>query len=247
MPVDPSTKELSNGAKARSVCVSPNGKMVAVGFRDGSFRIYLTKDWKLAAEKKDRKEWIQDMKFSPNGEYLAVGSHDNFIDVYNIEQKFKKFTFSGHSSFITHLDWSENGEALHSTCGAYELLYWDINSKKQDTSGASNFRDEKWNTWTTILGWPVQGIWEKGMDGSDINAVDRSPIDHPDGYQLLATGDDRGKVRVFRFPSITENSLSMVGNGHSSHVTMVKFALDGKHVYSAGGNDTCIFQWRVGI
>lgn len=64
---------------------------------------------------KDRKEWIQDIKFSPNGEYLAVGSHDNFIDVYNINDNFKKFTFKGHSSFITHLDWSENGEALHST------------------------------------------------------------------------------------------------------------------------------------
>ena len=169
--LDPTTKEFSNSVKARSVDVSPNGKMAAVGFREGTFRIYLTKDWKLATEKKDRKEWIQDIKFSPNGEYLAVGSHDNFIDVYNIEQSFKKFTFKGHSSFITHIDWSESGEALHSTCGAYELLYWDMGSKKQDTSGASNFRDEKWYTWTTILGWPVQGIWEKGMDGSDINAL----------------------------------------------------------------------------
>lgn len=113
--LDPETKELSSAVKGRSVDVSPNGKFVAVGFRDGSFRIYLTKDWKLATEKKDRKEWIQDIKFSPNGEYLAVGSHDNFIDVYNINDNFKKFTFKGHSSFITHLDWSENGEALHST------------------------------------------------------------------------------------------------------------------------------------
>lgn len=247
MELDPSTKELANGAKGRSVDVSSNGKLCAVGFRDGTFRIYDTKDWNIVSEKKDRKEWIQDIKFSPNSEYLAVASHDNFIDVYTMDKNMKKFTLKGHSSFITHIDWSENGEALHSTCGAYELLYWDINSKKQDTSGASNFRDEDWNTWTVVLGWPVQGIWEPTMDGSDINAVDRSSKPHDDGYRLLATGDDHGKVKVFRYPCMVENSKAVEGLGHSSHVTMVKFSKSGQYLFSAGGNDTCIFQWKVNM
>ncbi len=42
-------------------------------------------------------------------------------------------------------------------------------------------------------GWPVQGIWAPGMDGSDINAVARSHSGH-----LVATSDDLGKVNVFR-------------------------------------------------
>lgn len=204
MPLDPATKELSSATKGRSVDISPNGKMAAVGFRDGSFRIYTTKDWKIIQEKKHRKEWISDVKFSPNGDYLAVGSHDNFIDVYAINDNMQKFTFKGHNSFITHLDWSESGGALHSTSGDYELLYWDMNSKVQDKSGASNFRDEEWSSWTTVLGWPVQGIWEPTMDGSDINAVDRSPVPHSDGYKILATGDDKGKVKLFRYPCCIE-------------------------------------------
>ena len=44
------------------------------------------------------------------------------------------------------------------------------------------------------LGWPVQGIWAAGMDGSDINAVARSHSGH-----LLATSDDLGKVNLFRY------------------------------------------------
>ena len=28
----------------------------------------------------------------------------------------------GHSSYITHLDWTADGQLLRSTCGAYELL-----------------------------------------------------------------------------------------------------------------------------
>lgn len=60
-----------------------------------------------------------------------------------------------HSSYITHIDFSRDGNYLHSTCGAYELLFWDTNTGKQMTSGASALKDECWSTWTTTLGWPV--------------------------------------------------------------------------------------------
>lgn len=60
-----------------------------------------------------------------------------------------------HSSYITHFDFSMDGNNLHSTCGAYELLFWDINSGKQLPGGATAFKDEKWATWTVPLGWPV--------------------------------------------------------------------------------------------
>lgn len=31
-----------------------------------------------------------------------------------------------HSSYITHMDFSNDGNFLHSNCGAYELLFWDV-------------------------------------------------------------------------------------------------------------------------
>jgi hypothetical protein len=34
------------------------------------------------------------------------------------------------------------------------------------------------------------------MDGTDINAVDRSNGTYENGMKYLATGDDRGKVRI---------------------------------------------------
>ena len=66
MPLDPVTMELSNATKARSVDVTPDGKLCAVGFRDGSYRIYETTLWKMVAKKKASEKWIQDIKFSPN-------------------------------------------------------------------------------------------------------------------------------------------------------------------------------------
>ena len=35
--------------------------------------------------------------------------------------------FQGHSSFVTHIDWSVDGEYLQSNSGDYELLYCEYN------------------------------------------------------------------------------------------------------------------------
>lgn len=58
---------------------------------------------------------------------------------------------------------------------AYEILFYSTESGKQDTRGASNLKDEQWATWTCKLGWQVKGIFPPRADGSDINAVGRSP------------------------------------------------------------------------
>ena len=44
---------------------------------------------------------------------------------------------------------------------------------------------------TCPFGWPVAGIWPPSSDGTDINALDRSPQG-----TVLATGDDFAKVRL---------------------------------------------------
>jgi len=65
------------------------------------------------------------------------------------------------------------------------------------------------------------------------------------GYQLVATGDDDGKVKLFRYPCCVEDARFVTGKGHSSHVMGVKLAPDGSKVWSIGGNDTALIQWKV--
>jgi len=101
------------------------------------------------------KEWFEDIKFSPNGELLACGSHDNFIYVFNFPNMtpLHKNKFGKSSSFITHMDWSLDSSALRTNDGSYELLFYDVKSGKQVTSGASNYRDEPWATGSCVLTW----------------------------------------------------------------------------------------------
>jgi microtubule-associated protein-like 6 len=109
---------------------------------------------------------------------------------------------------------------------------------KQLTS-ASELKDVRWDTWTCTLGWPVKSIWTKGMDGTDINAVCRSRTGH-----LLATADDFGKVKLFRYPCIDDNAESLVYHGHSSHVTNIKWPYLDSYLVSTGGNDKCVMLWK---
>ncbi len=124
-------------------------------------------------------------------------------------------------------------------------MYYSAVYGQQNLGGASAFKDEMWATYTVPLGWPSQGIWPPRADGSDVNTVDRSHTFHPDGYQLIASGDDFSKVKIFRYPSSEEGSQGLMGKGHSSHVTNVKFASDDQNLYSTGGNDTCVFRWKI--
>ncbi|MGL4948326.1 MAG: hypothetical protein ACRC42_02985, partial [Mycoplasma sp.] len=90
-----------------------------------------------------------------------------------------------------------------------------------------------------VLGWPVQGIWPECASGDDINAcaIDKTK-------RVMVTSDDFGKVKLFRYPSVKEKSAFNQYNGHSSHVTCVRFSSNNKYVISTGGNDKAIFQFK---
>jgi echinoderm microtubule-associated protein-like 6 len=84
----------------------------------------------------------------------------------------------------------------------------------------------------------VAGIWPKYAAKNDINAVDALG-------ELLAAGDDFGKVQLFKFPCTKTGSRMREYRGHSAHVTNVRFLCNGRALMSTGGADNSIFQWDV--
>nr|XP_048289325.1 echinoderm microtubule-associated protein-like 2 isoform X2 [Myodes glareolus] len=228
---------------ARSAGFHPSGSVLAVGTVTGRWLLLDTDTHDLVAIHTDGNEQISVVSFSPDGAYLAVGSHDNLVYVYTVDQGGRKVSrlgkCSGHSSFITHLDWAQDSTCFVTNSGDYEILYWDAATCKQITS-ADTVRNVEWATATCVLGFGVFGIWPEGADGTDINAVARSH----DG-KLLASADDFGKVHLFSYPCCQPRALSHKYGGHSSHVTNVAFLWDDSMALTTGGKDTSVLQWRV--
>ncbi|EPY84981.1 echinoderm microtubule-associated protein-like 2 isoform 3 [Camelus ferus] len=221
----------------------PSGSVLAVGTVTGRWLLLDTETHDLVAIHTDGNEQISVVSFSPDGAYLAVGSHDNLVYVYTVDQGGRKVSRlgkrSGHSSFITHLDWAQDSSCFVTNSGDYEILYWDPTTCKQITS-ADVVKNVEWATATCVLGFGVFGIWSEGADGTDINAVARSH----DG-KLLASADDFGKVHLFSYPCCQPRALSHKYGGHSSHVTNVAFLWDDSMALTTGGKDTSVLQWRV--
>ncbi len=251
-------QSFSLGGGARCCAYSPDGCNIAVGFggadkdksKDGIVRIFAVNpsndEIQLVTELKEARQWISCIKYSPDGSLLAVGSRDNSIYIYSVAQQYKrKVKFSKHSAGINHLDFSKCGKVIQSACSAYEILFSDTSTGSHITNGATSLKDETWDSWTLSVGWPVLGIWSGSMDGSDINAVDRSP-----DSKYVASADDFGTIKLYHYPCFEKSDCSTY-TGHSSHVTNVKWQSIGKesakecYLISVGGDDKCVFQWKL--
>ncbi|XP_043476559.1 echinoderm microtubule-associated protein-like 2 isoform X8 [Leptopilina heterotoma] len=239
------------GEQAQSVCFSPDGNILVVGCTNGKWLVIDSETRELYSHHSDGSEPIQIMKFSPDGSLLAIGSRDNHIYIYQVSEDAIKYSRvgrcmpkrirrrGGHSSFITHLDWSADGNYLRSNSGDYELLYWNPGVCRQIPQ-SSTLRDVDWSTQNCVISFETIGIWPDGADGTDVNNCSRSG----DG-KLLATGDDFGKVKLFSYPVCQPKSLHHSYGGHSSHVTNVAFLQDDTRLASIGGGDTSVLQWVV--
>lgn len=222
----------------------PSGSVVVIGTHSGKWFVLDAETSDLAGIHTDGNEQLSVLRFSVDGSMLAVGSHDNFIYLYNVSERGRRYSrygkCSGHSSYITHLDWSPDNKFIMSNSGDYEILYWDIQNSCQLIRNRSECKDIDWATYTCVLGYHVFGVWPEGSDGTDINALVRSH-----NRKVIALADDFCKVHLFAYPCSTFKAPSHKYSAHSSHVTNVSFLFNDSHLISTGGKDTSIMQWRL--
>mmetsp|Transcript_30238 Transcript_30238/g.51030 ORF Transcript_30238/g.51030 Transcript_30238/m.51030 type:complete len:193 (-) Transcript_30238:886-1464(-) len=138
---------------ARSLDWSPDAKHIAVGFVGGYFGVYDALSMQRLAWHHRTNQTVDVVRFAPNGKQVATGSHENVIDLYDVKNRDSPYhhrkRLTGHSSSITHLDWSADSSLLQSNCAAYEILYWDAvkgtnlratkDSTESDTVGMSEW------------------------------------------------------------------------------------------------------------
>ena len=196
------------------------------------------------ANNKNPEHWIQCLSYSPNGQVLAVGTHGSVIVLLDVNDNYAaKEKLTAHNAAITCLDWSVDSKNIQSVCLGYELLFHEVvpglKGSKQEKS-ASKLKNTQWATQTCKFGWYVNGIFRPGQEGFRIATVDRAF-----SKDVIATGEDTGKINLFRHPCNSEGNAFVSFAGHASHITCVRFMPNDTSLVSAGGNDKCLIQWDV--
>lgn len=241
---------------ARGIAISPDKRSIIVGTNNGEIAVFDTKTLvrKVLVDlngfgkrnvKNQTGNWIQTIQFSPSGRTCAVGTHGSVVCLLDPADNYKcKGTLAKSSSAISSLDWSEDSSYIQTNDLGYELLFYAVDeddlSKSKQVTNATSMRDVQWATHTCKLGWPVQGIFDPSQGGQDINSVDVNP-----SRTLIATGDDNGDVKLFRYPAQKGTAKADSYGGHSSHVVTTRFTPDEKFLISTGGHDLSIIQWAL--
>ncbi|XP_032871317.1 echinoderm microtubule-associated protein-like 3 isoform X2 [Amblyraja radiata] len=221
-----------------------SGTVVVVGLQTGRWVVLDCATQEDVCSTVDGNEQLSVVRFSPDGNFLAVGSHDNYIYLHTVTDSGRRYSrygrCMGHSSFITHLDWSQDSCFIMSNSGDYEILYWDIVAGGKLIRNRYECKDLEWISYTCVLGFHVFGVWPDGSDGTDINALCRSHNE-----RVVAVADDFCKVHLFQYPCSKPKAPSHMYGAHGSHVTNVRFTHDDSYLISTGGKDTTVMQWRV--
>ena len=226
---------------SRCIEWSPDGGVIALGLggrvgkgrhrKDGAYVVLDATDFSVVHEGQDSRDWIQDIKFSADGRLLALGSQDTKIYLYDVQTDATRsfhlrVKCERHNSNITHLDFDADGAYIQSNCGANELLFYKTADGEQ-VAHPSDLKDTVWATQTTVLGWPIKGVWPADEPGAEVTAccIEESKT-------LVATSD-RGRVKLFRYPCIIKGAEFDVQTGHSSGITNLCFTKESQYVLRA--------------
>jgi WD40 repeat protein/Ca2+-binding EF-hand superfamily protein len=245
---------------SRSACYSPDGNYIAVGCGGdipgrqaegpvGGFKILQDEDLAVAAEGRDSRQWISDVRFSDDGKVLAVGSRDNKVyfydpeDGYRLTNQFKKAV-----SPITHFDFSTDASFLRINDVDKNLYFCDVTTGLK-IPAASELKDLEWSSTSCPFTWELQGVHNAYPDGTEIMSATISS-----NRKYAATVDSFGKLKLRNFPVQSSTYGAKVHRAHMAMGAKVRFLpgtnedgsdVPDKTLLTVGGKDRCILQWKV--
>ncbi|XP_068198768.1 mitogen-activated protein kinase-binding protein 1-like isoform X2 [Antennarius striatus] len=250
----------------RTICVSPDGKHLASGDRNGMLRVHDLSSMEevLKVEAHDAEILCLEYSKPETGlKLLATASRDRLIHVLDAEDDYNLLqTLDEHSSSITAIRFAANDNSVKViSCGADKSIYFHT---AHMTDGGTEFRrSHHLVRKTTLYDMGIDptckyaavacqdrcirifnissGKQKKLYKGSlsEDGSLLRVQLD-PSG-QYVATSCSDKSISIFDFHT-GECVATMFG--HSEIVTGMKFTNDCKRLISASG-DSCIFVWRL--
>jgi WD40 repeat protein len=211
----------AKGVATTSVATSPDGRLLAAGYDDGSVRI-----WRVTGSTSPapalmlqaHTETVQALRFSPDSQSLASGSSDKTVVIYTTRgpgPPTRRNILSGHNRPVTAFAWQPDSRTLASASLDQTIILWDAPTARLITQ--------------------LRG------HGDDVLSVDFSH----DGRFLVSGGADH-TIRVWDTTVVPR--AAQIGYdgmpGHTDDVTAVLLSPGNNLMFSAGADRT-IRRWST--
>lgn len=106
---EPSTEQKPEKALIKAVAVSPDGRMIALGFDNGLIQLYNASNGKLFQAYTAHLAAIKTLSFSPDSKSLATASEDRTVKVWNTTNWKPTAVLRGQTQPVIFLQWLPSG------------------------------------------------------------------------------------------------------------------------------------------
>ncbi|KAE8289853.1 Echinoderm microtubule-associated protein-like 5 [Larimichthys crocea] len=173
--------------------------------------------------------------FSPDGKALAVGLNDGSFLIVNADTLEDLVSFHHRKDIISDIRFSPGaGKYLAVASGDTFVDIYNVMSSKRVgvCKGCLNY--------ITHLDWDKRG---KLLQVNTVRSPEVTAACLSNDRKVLATGDDLGYVKLFRYPVKGKYAKFKRYVAHSTHVTNVRWTHDDSLLVTVGGGDTCLMIW----
>ncbi|KAF4844257.1 Meiotic recombination protein rec14 [Colletotrichum siamense] len=115
-----------SGSFGMSVDLSRDGKFTASGHQNGSVYLFNNDTGRLASSLPGLAKPVRAVAFSPGNTRLAAAGDSSIIAIYDLKHGEQVGNLTGHSSWITSIDWSDTGEYLLSGAMDGKVKVWSV-------------------------------------------------------------------------------------------------------------------------